>query len=552
MATVVACKINKKRAARLAALLLVTACATDENFAPNADDQPSVEAPSLAVTLSSYFPPSEAAGGWRSTTDSAAIRALGIDVTALTAFGAYNMSLPYENYSTGVSGYKASNKAALVIKNGWMVGEFYNQASARTGVYYLASNGKTFAIMLMGKLVAEHPELGITLSTPFYDARWLYQGFPLSDARKGDITFDEVFRHASGIIPEKEAAIASGAVRQEAGWDLIPFTVGKDPEWPQSGPLYFAPGNPATYRKGSTYSSVAFNHFGLIFRNVSGLAPETYLRQGILDPIKVGRMDYKYYPGQGSDRWATAGNGLASARDYARLMYLLLHEGDWAGTQIFPSSWIRQFTTVAGYPNIRSNVDCYWGTQYPKDMYHTTGSGFNQAFVIPSLDLVATHNGRTQSNLIEQATAIFLTKLFAAVKEPYVTCDGRTVSGDTASADTEEPRVIALELINADTDLPIQPMTDGMTITLASLPTRRLNVRAVTAGVVGEVKFGLDAKDNYRTETVEPYAMAADTDGDYKPWTPGLGSHTIKATPLPGSGASGPAGASMTVRFTVR
>ncbi|HEU5304926.1 MAG TPA: hypothetical protein VFU40_09815, partial [Gemmatimonadales bacterium] len=121
--------------------------------------------PELAVTLSSYFPPPEASGGWRKTKDSTRIKSLGMRPDGLAAFGAYTMSLPWVGYYTGVSGYKASNKASLVIKNGWIVGEYYNQSSARTGVYYLASNGKTFGIMLFGRMLRDYPELGISLSS---------------------------------------------------------------------------------------------------------------------------------------------------------------------------------------------------------------------------------------------------------------------------------------------------------------------------------------------------------------------------------------------------
>jgi hypothetical protein len=70
------------------------------------------------------------------------------------------MSLPYDGYYTGVSGYKASNKAAVVVKNGWIVGEYYHQASARRAVYYLASNGKTFAMLLAGHMAMNHSQLG--------------------------------------------------------------------------------------------------------------------------------------------------------------------------------------------------------------------------------------------------------------------------------------------------------------------------------------------------------------------------------------------------------
>jgi PKD repeat protein len=348
------------------------------------------------------------------------------------------MSLPYQSFYTGVSGYSASDKAAIVIKNGWIVGEYYNQASAATDVYYLASNGKTFTILLAGRMAQDYPQLGFGLDSKLYDPRWLSQGFPLTDARKADITFDQVFRHTSGIIPEVEATIASGAVQPGSNWNFVEATVGKDSDYPETAPLYFVPGVPSTYTKGSTYSSVAANHFSLVFRNVTGLEASVYLRQGLLDPIGVGRMAYKLTPGMSDYIWATAGNGLASARDFARLGYLMLHEGEWAGTRLFAASWLQNFTTSPAYRNIHSNVDCSWGNKFPSDMYRTAGSGQNWALVVPSLDLVLTFTGRTPTSYATAIDTTSLNKLFAAVTERYVACDG-TVFNDTPPPSNAPP-----------------------------------------------------------------------------------------------------------------
>ena len=92
-----------------------------------------------------------------------------------------------------------------------------------------------------------------------------------------------------------------------------------------------------------------------------------------------------------------------------------------------------------------------------------------------------------------------------------------------------------------------------MTITLADLPTPRLNVRAETSpATVGSVRFALDDNSNYRTETAAPYALTGDDAGNYRPWTPSVGTHTLKATPYTGAAASGTAGKALTVTFTVR
>ncbi len=408
-----------------AATLLLVGC--DFHRPVDPDLRP---APSAAVALSSYFPPPEANGGWRTTTDAARIRGYGVDGGKLKALGQYLMSLPYENYAIPVSGYKPSNKAAIVVKNGWIVGEYYNQAGAKTALYYTASNGKTFAMLLAGHLVQTYPELDLGFTSKLYDRRWLPQGFPLTDSRKAGITFDQVFRHASGIIPEVHHQIASGALQTEADWEFEPFTVGMDADWPQSARLAYTPGQPSSYTKGNPYSSVAFNHLSLVFQNVSGKEASVYLKHAVLDRIGVGRTAYRLTSGMEDTRYAAAGNKLMTARDFMRLGYLMLHEGDWNGRRIFQASWLRRFTGSTAYPNLRTNRDCRWGAKYPADLYRTIGSGQNWVLVVPSLDLLLTFNGRTPKSKGDEIDRVSLEKLFAAVTERYVACDGTVVNGD--------------------------------------------------------------------------------------------------------------------------
>jgi hypothetical protein len=409
-----------------AAILLLVAC---EFSAPIKPDDGSERSPAIAA-LATYFPPSEANGGWRSTNDAARIAKLGMNRDKLKALGQYLMTLPYENYSLNVSGYKPSNKAAIVVKDGWIVGEYSNQAGASSAIYYISSNSKSIAMLLAGHMAQSYPGLGFGVASKLYDRRWLPEAFSLSDSPKADITIDQVFRHVSGIIPEMQHQIASGAVQTESDWQFAPFTVGKDPDWPQSAKLYYSPGQPSTYTKGSTYSSVAFNHLSLIFRNVTGKEASVYLKAAILDRIGVGRTAYRLTSGMGSSKWATAGNLLMPARDFMRVGYLMLHEGDWDGRRIFATTWIRRFTGSTAYRNIRSNQDCHWGAKYPADLYRTTGSGENWVLVVPSLDLLLTFNGRTPGSKREEIDHVSLERLFAAVNERYVACDGTVMNGN--------------------------------------------------------------------------------------------------------------------------
>src|SRR6266545_1203611 len=111
--------------------------------------------------------------------------------------------------------------------------------------------------------------------------------------------------------------------------------------------------------------------------------------------------------------------------------------------------------------------------------------------------------------------------------------------------------VNSLTLINADTNQPIRVLVAEDAIDFATLGTHNLNIRADTSADVKSVRFGLDSNSSYRTENTAPFALAGDSSGDYNPWIPALGHHVVTATPYSATGASGTAGAMLSIGFTV-
>src|SRR5262249_39777316 len=89
---------------------------------------------------------------------------------------------------------------------------------------------------------------------------------------------------------------------------------------------------------------------------------------------------------------------------------------------------------------------------------------------------------------------------------------GNSTNSNTASATTQGTTtgtaVTSFTLINADTDQDIMTMTEGMTISLSSLPTRNLNIRANVSGIVESVRFNIDG--TIKTENTPPYALYGD------------------------------------------
>jgi hypothetical protein len=114
------------------------------------------------------------------------------------------------------------------------------------------------------------------------------------------------------------------------------------------------------------------------------------------------------------------------------------------------------------------------------------------------------------------------------------------------------PIVSQLLLINADTDTPILPLVNGTILTLSALPTRRLNIQAITIPYpTGSVRFAYDTSSNYRMESTIPYALGGDSGGNFNSWTPSTGRHTITAVPYAEKDGTGIVGIRLSVSFTV-
>ncbi|QMU29384.1 InlB B-repeat-containing protein [Adhaeribacter radiodurans] len=120
----------------------------------------------------------------------------------------------------------------------------------------------------------------------------------------------------------------------------------------------------------------------------------------------------------------------------------------------------------------------------------------------------------------------------------------------TANSDL---KIAGFNLINANNDKAIQLITDGAVLNLAALPTRKLNIQAVTdPAKVGSVLFYLAGPVvRNHTENTAPYGLYRDVNGDFSAWTPPLGDYTLIATPYSQINGRGTAGTSSVIRFSV-
>lgn len=380
-----------------------------------------------------YFPVADSLGGWRKNTDADFVTSLGIDPQKLEEFGKWNVINDW-------GGNSLMHKSCIVIKNGWIIGEWYadkdgkliSVEEGKNKKARLASNSKSIAMTLFGVAVKDSKEgilsQKITLQSKLYDKAWLPEGFPLSDPRKERITFDNVFRHTSGILPEIQ-----GIKDRGEGRNSIAFTTGRHPQFHESTKLNYNPGHPEEFFPKSTYSSVAFAHMPVVFKNIYGIPAYQVLENSLFNPIGISDVAYapdiydSYANWLDDDiRWMGYSGLWLTAMDYARFAYLLSHDGNWNGQQITQKGWIEQFRKSGEYPNMCGNVEGLWTSgatkqvgnrilksKYPRDMVRLSGSGMNKAFIFPSQDMIVIRTSRIYPNTIwDKKEEEFLAKLW--------------------------------------------------------------------------------------------------------------------------------------------
>lgn len=113
---------------------------------------------------------------------------------------------------------------------------------------------------------------------------------------------------------------------------------------------------------------------------------------------------------------------------------------------------------------------------------------------------------------------------------------------------TCEQNVSGLNLIDADTNTVISPISDGAEFTLVEGDA--INIEALVSGDVGSVEFLVNGS-SVQTENTAPYALAGDSNGNFSAWNWSPGSYTVTARPYTQSNRNGETCSDYTVNFTI-
>lgn len=345
-----------------------------------------------AFPQDNYFPPSESDGGWRRTKNPDEVRSLGaMDPEKLEILRQAQIALfggPWQ---------------IVIIHHGYLVAEWYGLPAMPTTTFdgwssTKSSTGIAYGLLLEDSRNHKLPhDAQITLDTPIYD--YVPEGFPLSDPEKKKIKLRHILSMTSGIAGEDHGLI--GLADTPGGGDYE-IALGKQPNrFGHSAEKLVA--EPGTHWE---YSDAGFAHLSLFFYHATGRELADYMKERVFDPIGIQNVGWDWQGGAGNiGPHNNAHSGLRfSARDFARLGYLMAHDGKWKDTQIIPHSWIetstkssQQINPSYGY-TFWVNTDGVLWPSAPRDAFAFRGFTASRLYIVPSLDLVVARLGYAPQN----------------------------------------------------------------------------------------------------------------------------------------------------------
>lgn len=323
-----------------------------------------------------YFPPPETSGGWRTyvtrnIAPTAAqkqriVQEAGIDWDQLVRAWQYS---------------KAWGGNLLVIRHGWIVGEWGpNEA------YGLRSAKKAMIGLNMMKLI-DLSAKGQT-AKPITGEDYAYPYLPPSWGED---------------VPERKLIAVKHLMTMSSGLDPYDGPYGADYPSIVLSRVVVAP--PQTEW---AYSTAAIDLLNLIAEDVSGVTVQQFFNTHITAPLGIPPVAFSTY-------WGGPSTAM-KARNLARIGYLLLHGGAWAGQQVVSAELVTMMTAWAPFladctykePNFGNapNAQHYYGYTWwtnrtgerlgplvPVDAFQASGSQKNTLIVVPSLDLIVVRQG---------------------------------------------------------------------------------------------------------------------------------------------------------------
>jgi CubicO group peptidase (beta-lactamase class C family) len=284
-----------------------------------------------------------------------------------------NMIYDVENNYYGVY-------SILVIRNGFIVKEWYDLFASSDYLFRLYSVSKSVTSILVG----------IALDKGYISSldELVLDYFPDKDianvdARKEAITIEHLLTMTTGLFwpeyyPYEDHRNPYNTWK--ASEDHVEFVLNRT--------MIAAPGETFNYNTGATHLLSA------IIQRATNMSTSDFADQYLFGPLGIEHSIWLQDP-QGV---SCGGDGLfLRTRDMAKLGYLFLKGGRWGGKQIVSESWVRKSTSPLIYLDINSGYGYQWWVNPYSNCYRALGYGGQQINVYYTRDLLIMFTGMNLS-----------------------------------------------------------------------------------------------------------------------------------------------------------
>jgi CubicO group peptidase (beta-lactamase class C family) len=264
----------------------------------------------------------------------------------------------------------------LVIKNGFLVKEWYQNSFDKESLFRVYSVSKSVTSAL----------IGIALEKGFINS------------------LDEF---VLDYFPDYDIANPSAQKDAMTIWHLLTMTTGLD--WPENYP-YNDPRNPYSDWKASedhvgfvlnrtmvatpgsmfNYNTGASHLLTAIIQRATNMSTLDFANQYLFGPLSIDQSEWV------EDPQGVAGGGdnlYLTPRDMAKIGYLYLSYGKWEGIQIISEQWIKASTSAMISWGWVLDYGYQWWIAPDGDFYRALGYGGQQINVFPSEDLIIVFTG---------------------------------------------------------------------------------------------------------------------------------------------------------------
>jgi CubicO group peptidase (beta-lactamase class C family) len=371
-----------------------------------------------AEAQTTYFPPAETSGGWRSlvTANEAPSAEHKARIRELAGLDWDRLNEAW-NYSKNLGG----PSSAVIVRRGWIAGEWYTDRNKRG----IASCTKSLTALAVAKACELSAAGKFAKRISFDEPAWKH--LPESWAK---------------AEPQRKAILLRHMLTMSSGLDPYDGPYGED-----YGDIIFARRVEAEPGKVWAYNSAPVDLLSLVVEEVGGQVMGDLFNEQISRPIGAAAVEFPKFRGHSGGSGGVQGGARLATRDMARIGYLLLHDGRWrddsGDKQVLQLETVKRVTRWA--PELEA-AECravqlgsagkqgaqldyghlFWtnrtqvrlGKKVPADAFYMSGWGKQICCVIPSLDMVIVRLGpKRELNEIQSYYADFLSPVVAAVTD---------------------------------------------------------------------------------------------------------------------------------------